>query len=358
MLFPHHRAAPRLALLLLLVCVPLAAAAPRAPQGRPDPAAADADRAEKLYRAGDMKGAVKSFRAALKRRKDDPALWVGLAYALINRGELGEARKALDSALRLDPNRAGAHTGFAYMHILAGRHNQAAEAAQRALQFDPRSINARYLLGQVHLASGAWLKAVEEADAIIKLDERTAVAYLLKAEAMMGLYERGNALLADERRGAYDFGNETVAEAQAAQPGRLRAAADSFEKYLQLNPSAPDAEVLREQVASLRLYAAGGAREMRIYASHELTSKAVIAAKPEPGFTEEARRANVTGIVRLRAVLGFDGRVRNVVVLKRLPYGLTEKAVAAARAIRFKPATVSGLPVSQAVTLEYNFNIY
>ena len=97
---------------------------------------------------------------------------------------------------------------------------------------------------------------------------------------------------------------------------------------------------------------------MGIYRPNQVTSRAVITFKPEPGFTEEARQNNVTGRIRLRAVLAADGRVRNIVAIKRLPDGLTDKAIAAARRIKFKPATVNGAPVSQWVILEYNFNIY
>jgi outer membrane biosynthesis protein TonB len=37
---------------------------------------------------------------------------------------------------------------------------------------------------------------------------------------------------------------------------------------------------------------------------------------------------------------------------------LTEKAIAAARQIRFQPAQKDGRAVSQWITIEYNFNIY
>jgi TonB family protein len=57
-------------------------------------------------------------------------------------------------------------------------------------------------------------------------------------------------------------------------------------------------------------------------------------------------------------VLAADGTVRHILILKSLSYGLTERAVAAARKIRFEPATMNGVPVSQYVVLEYNFNIY
>ncbi|MBV8859243.1 MAG: energy transducer TonB [Acidobacteria bacterium] len=86
--------------------------------------------------------------------------------------------------------------------------------------------------------------------------------------------------------------------------------------------------------------------------------RALITFKPEPGFTEEARKNNVTGTVRLRAILSASGEVTNVSVVKGLSDGLTEKAIAAARQIKFRPAQKDGRTVSQYVVLEYNFNIY
>ena len=104
----------------------------------------------------------------------------------------------------------------------------------------------------------------------------------------------------------------------------------------------------------------GGAPEdyHRTFKQNEVTRKAVITVKPEPGFTEEARKNNVTGTVRLRAVLAASGSVQGISVVKGLPDGLTEKAIAAAKQIRFTPAEKDGRAVSQYVLLEYNFNIY
>jgi TonB family protein len=96
----------------------------------------------------------------------------------------------------------------------------------------------------------------------------------------------------------------------------------------------------------------------RPFPASEVTERARILSKPEPGFTEEARRGNVTGVVRLRAVFSASGEVTNITVIKGLPSGLTEKAIGAARQIRFHPALKDGHVVSQWVTLEYNFNIY
>ena len=96
----------------------------------------------------------------------------------------------------------------------------------------------------------------------------------------------------------------------------------------------------------------------KTFRQNEVTSKAVIISKPDPGFTEEARKNNVTGVVRLRAVLSAGGGVTGISVIKGLPDGLTERAISAARNIKFRPAQKDGRSVSQYITLEYNFNIY
>jgi protein TonB len=102
----------------------------------------------------------------------------------------------------------------------------------------------------------------------------------------------------------------------------------------------------------------GGVDYSRPFSQKDVTRKALITFKPEPGFTEEARKNNVTGVVRLRAILHASGGVQGISVVKGLPDGLTEKAITAARQIRFTPAEKDGRSVSQYVVLEYNFNIY
>ncbi len=86
--------------------------------------------------------------------------------------------------------------------------------------------------------------------------------------------------------------------------------------------------------------------------------KAIIVYRPEPKYTEEARRKRVSGVVRMRLVLGAAGEVKDISVLKWLPNGLTEMAMDAARHMLFVPALKDGRPVSQYVVVEHNFNIY
>jgi len=95
-----------------------------------------------------------------------------------------------------------------------------------------------------------------------------------------------------------------------------------------------------------------------VFSAVDVTRKVFISHKPQPLYTAEARRNQVTGTVRLRMVLAADGTVRDITPLTTLPDGLTEQAIAAARNMEFTPASKDGRAVSQYVTVEYNFNIY
>jgi protein TonB len=96
----------------------------------------------------------------------------------------------------------------------------------------------------------------------------------------------------------------------------------------------------------------------KTYRGNEVTLKAKIISKPEPQYTEEARKNQITGTVVLKAVLSSSGQVTSIRPVSPLPFGLTEKTIAAARQIKFTPAIKDGHPVSQWIQIEYNFNLY
>jgi TonB family protein len=102
----------------------------------------------------------------------------------------------------------------------------------------------------------------------------------------------------------------------------------------------------------------GGGDPNRIFSGREVTQKARVLSKPEPQYTEEARKNQITGTVVLRAVFTSGGQVTNIRAVSGLPYGLTERAIAAARLIKFQPAMKDGRAVSMYIQLEYNFNLY
>jgi len=94
------------------------------------------------------------------------------------------------------------------------------------------------------------------------------------------------------------------------------------------------------------------------FTGNQVEQRARLLFKPEPQYTEEARRNQITGTVMLRVVFSSTGEVVQIRAVRTLPFGLTERAIAAARQIKFVPATKGGRPVSVFMQLEYNFNLY
>lgn len=96
----------------------------------------------------------------------------------------------------------------------------------------------------------------------------------------------------------------------------------------------------------------------QVFAQREVDTKAQLLSRPKPSYTDSARQENVQGTVVLRVVLSANGSVGSVTPIRGLSHGLTEKAIAAAKQIRFSPAIKDGRPVSVAVTVEYHFSVY
>jgi TonB family protein len=102
----------------------------------------------------------------------------------------------------------------------------------------------------------------------------------------------------------------------------------------------------------------GGEDYNKTFAPKDVSQKARIISRPEPQYTEEARKNQISGTVVLRAVLGSNGAVTGIRAVSGLPFGLTEKAISAAHQIKFVPAQKDGRAVSQYIQIEYNFNLY
>ena len=89
-----------------------------------------------------------------------------------------------------------------------------------------------------------------------------------------------------------------------------------------------------------------------------VTTPVKITYQPRAVYTNEARTNNIQGAVRLKITLLASGQVGSITPVTRLPNGLTEQAIAAARQIKFTPKMVNGVPTSVIITRDYTFSIY
>jgi TonB family protein len=207
-----------------------------------------------------------------------------------------------------------------------------------------------------HHQAGSYKEALQTIEELLKSDSAYAPAWLLKTKALIGLFMKVPPPRPDEIN---------VPQARRArkiqQAKLLKEAADSLERFLQLEPDTERAESLREQLASLRVYAEPAIKdeaEWTVFSPIEVTEKAQIRHRPEPRYPEEARAARLNGTVKLLMVLAADGTVKHILVLQSPHRALTESAIEAARNIRFEPAVKDGRPVSTATSVEYHFQTY
>src|SRR5688572_9977003 len=91
---------------------------------------------------------------------------------------------------------------------------------------------------------------------------------------------------------------------------------------------------------------------------YDHTEPVKLISKPKAIYSELARRNNVQGKVRLSVVLLASGTIGAITPIVTLPDGLTERAVEAARKIKFEPKVVDGRPISVIMTIDYEFSIY
>lgn len=338
---PHSPMIQRLGVALFLslfVCVSGSCIRANAQQPATEGASADRDRGIELYKQGQTQAAIKIFREVVKAHADDADAWYFLGLAYYSDSAFLWARDALEHSVSLRPDSADANAKLAYALILGNEPEQATTKARHAIELGDQSAEPHYAIAEASFRSGDYPKAIDEADQALQIKPDFAPALITKSLAYYSLKQ-------------------------------YEEAAASLEKFLAVKPDDPDADIWREQLDQLRTFGqqANGSTGSTTVAQppkespfngKEVTVKVRILSKPEPTYTDAARKAGVTGTVVIRCVFGGDGEVKNLVVTRALGYGLTSKAAQAARKIRFVPATKEGRQVSMFMQLEYNFNLY
>lgn len=114
--------------------------------------------------------------------------------------------------------------------------------------------------------------------------------------------------------------------------------------------------------------------DMRVLMAKEVESIAVKTAPAQPSSNkysypkcvscppaEYDRRAadkGLEGTVLLNVIVGTNGKASDIIIIKGLPYGLTQKAIEAVGRWTFKPAlTPQGQPVEVRQTIEVTFHL-
>jgi TonB family protein len=102
--------------------------------------------------------------------------------------------------------------------------------------------------------------------------------------------------------------------------------------------------------------AVAGSRSSRA-SDAAISSAAEILLKPRPAYSDEARRLRIEGEVLLEVQFGASGEARVLRLIQGLGHGLDENAIAAARAIQFRPAKRGDSAVDSTAVVHIVFQL-
>ena len=91
-----------------------------------------------------------------------------------------------------------------------------------------------------------------------------------------------------------------------------------------------------------------------IYAQENRPLK--ILEKPKPTYPEIKGTVHVQGTITLRVEFRDDGTIGKIAPISTLPYGFTERAIEAAKKIKFEPAIQDSKPITVVKTVLYNLD--
>jgi TonB family protein len=322
--------------LVIAACAGIATA--QAPATKPHPGILLFDQAKYKEAVLSLEGATRS-----NEYKNDAEMWNYLGLAYRAKDDLKKSRKAFERSVSLQPQNAVYHANLGYALLAIGEVKKALQSAEKALALDSKNAGSYQIRGIINLWNFKLDPAEADADMSIKLRPVSVDAHLLKSEVILtklsvqlaaGKAIREEVSYLERAVHALQFGIEQCSK--CADVSRIREQLDTVSVfYDHYTKSKAPSSVPEDGVTPLR-----------------------ITNKPQARYTDRARTNNVSGVVRLAVLCGVNGRIEHILLLKRLGFGLDQRAIEAAKEIRFEPKMKDGKPVPTVITIEYSFTIF
>jgi TonB family protein len=166
-------------------------------------------------------------------------------------------------------------------------------------------------------------------------------------------------------KGIVDFysANERVYIVEAAGGDESNPSIQQFLSSFSLNEKMPErgdtingAQLIKQTSSAPEPDLSRSLVTEQIFTGKEVDRRPFIVSRPDIYPPEEAGRIRGTVTVVLKVVLSYSGKVTNIVIVKKGKQALTEKAVDAAKKIKFIPAVKDGKFVSQYLQIEQSFS--
>lgn len=310
--------------------------------------ASQLDKGIELYQTGNYADAAALLEKLSKSEfRTDARIWnyLGLTYLKLDKN--AAARKAFERSVELAPTDSTARANYGFSLLLNREIGKARSNFSKAIELDPKNATAYFLRGTARYWESKFKDALADADQAISVNPDFVAAYMLKSDVLVGL-----------------FGQKIPAATPSVEELHpLNLAIQALEQCISSCANKTQAEDLKPRLlginAFLRYFKRGNT--VQPATNQPPTDPSVtpikILRKPRPEYTENARRNNISGVIRVLALFDESGSVLQVFVLKSLGYGLDEQVLNAARGIRFEPAKRDGVPFSVVKVIEYSFDI-
>ncbi|HUF03395.1 MAG TPA: tetratricopeptide repeat protein [Aridibacter sp.] len=303
------------------------------------------NRGIQLYQEGKYKESVSVLEAHSKQDKGNSRVWnfLGLGYAEL--GEMKAARKAFKKAIKYDKKNILYRGNLAMIYISEGEFEDAEDEFKEILKLEPADANTFYYRGIARYYDFDRPKAIEDADRALEIEPRFAKAVFLKMDATL------TELVGESKNG----GDES-------KIGRMMGSTrQALTRCLEVCTDSSLNEV-RDRIESLGVFERYLLRSAGVAIAplpdDVSTQDLKILSKPRPGYSDKARAGGESGTVILIVEFKSNGNIGYVAVFEALRYGLTERAIIAARGIRFEPFKVDGKPQTVLKFVHYRFSIY
>jgi tetratricopeptide (TPR) repeat protein len=220
-----------------------------------------------------------------------------------------------------------------------GDYSGAAESLQKAVTQNGRDVIALYYSGLAAEKQNQPKEAVKNyqsaVEVCLKLLENEVEKNLSKLRANPGKPPR-----------------EFLAKDLAAE---MKAAIESGQRFAALNQSKAASEDWQTMVLTLETLDPNAPQSINPDSPKTAPTPVRIISKPKADYPDQAKRKFTTGSIRLYILFLSNGRIGLAVPFNRLPDGLTESAISAAKGIKFEPATKDEKQVSVFKQVEYGF---
>ncbi len=297
------------------------------------------------FRAGKVDEAIKLLEKAKgdDAYKKDPDVWNTLGLAYIEKKELKKAEKSFGKAVDLQPASTANRINLAYVLLINGKPGKTLDHTGKVLKTEPDNYTALYLNGKAALWTAKLDMSQKSAERMIAVQGSDARGYLLRSEVLLNRIGTTN-----DRERQIEILQTAVA---TLKDGLANSKTKQFTTEL--------TEELENTAAIERYFSRskGGFTSIGPVAPEPGVTPLKIISKPRPGYTDEARNSNVSGIIVAAVLFGASGKVENVLIIKRLGAGLDQQVARAARAIKFEPQKENGKPVAVVKMVEYSFEI-